>query len=307
MQNNNTNTPMICFGEILWDVLPDGPQPGGAPMNVAYHLSKLGIKTGIISSVGKDIKGEKLLNLLDCWGIDRSLVQINSEQNTSEVVAKTNNKTEVSYEILFPVAWDFIKAEENVLAQTWHNQYLIYGSLASRNELSMQTLLGLMDTPSIKVMDVNLRYPFVKHSILEKLMSHADIIKLNDNELDKIQTIFNGTFGQEGDKVKFIQEKFDVPEILVTKGEFGGSYYKGNEAFHHFGSEVTVEDTIGSGDAFLAGFLANHMIQAPAKQMLREAIAMGGFVATKKGACADYSLQDYQNFKTEQEEKYLIS
>ncbi|AZI26348.1 carbohydrate kinase [Pedobacter sp. G11] len=307
MQNNSTNTPMICFGEILWDVLPDGPQPGGAPMNVAYHLSKLGIKTGIISSVGKDNKGEKLLNLLDCWGIDRSLVQINTEQNTSQVVAKTNNKTEVIYEILFPVAWDFIKAEENALAQTWHNQYLIYGSLASRNEVSLQTLLGLMDTPSIKVMDVNLRYPFVKHSILEKLMTHADIIKLNDNELDKIQTIFNGTFGQESDKVKFIQDKFAVPEILVTKGEFGGSYYKENEAFHHFGSEVTVEDTIGSGDAFLAGFLANHMIQAPAKQMLREAIAMGGFVATKKGACADYSFQDYQNFKTEQEEKYLIS
>lgn len=307
MQNNNMNTQMICFGEILWDVLPDGPQPGGAPMNVAYHLSKLGVKTGIISSVGKDSKGEALLNLLDSWGIDRSLVQINTEQNTSEVVAKTNNKTEVIYEILFPVAWDFIKAEESTQAQTWQNKYLIYGSLASRNEVSMKTLLRLMDTSAIKVMDVNLRYPFVKHSILEKLMSHADIIKLNDNELDKIQTIFNGTFGQEADKVKFIQEKFDVPEILVTKGEFGASYYKGNEAFHHFGSEVTVEDTIGSGDAFLAGFLANHMVQATARQMLSEAIAMGGFVATTKGACANYSLRDYQKFKMVQEEKFLIS
>jgi len=34
--------PVVCFGETLWDILPTGKQAGGAPMNVAYHLQKLG-------------------------------------------------------------------------------------------------------------------------------------------------------------------------------------------------------------------------------------------------------------------------
>ncbi len=46
--------PVVCFGETLWDVLPDGKQPGGAPMNVAYHLGKLGKNPAVISRVGKD-------------------------------------------------------------------------------------------------------------------------------------------------------------------------------------------------------------------------------------------------------------
>jgi fructokinase len=31
---------VVCYGEILWDILPDKSLPGGAPMNVAYHLKK---------------------------------------------------------------------------------------------------------------------------------------------------------------------------------------------------------------------------------------------------------------------------
>ena len=53
----NNPSPAICFGEILWDVLPDGPQPGGAPLNVAYHLNKLGVDTSIVSRVGNDANG----------------------------------------------------------------------------------------------------------------------------------------------------------------------------------------------------------------------------------------------------------
>jgi fructokinase len=41
---------IVCFGEILWDVLPDRTLPGGAPMNVAYHLNKLGVDTHLISA-----------------------------------------------------------------------------------------------------------------------------------------------------------------------------------------------------------------------------------------------------------------
>ncbi|HEY9197404.1 MAG TPA: PfkB family carbohydrate kinase, partial [Mucilaginibacter sp.] len=107
MQADNL-TPAICFGEILWDVLPDGPQPGGAPLNVAYHLNKQGVQTSLVSKIGNDADGEKLENVLDNWGIKKHLLQTDTEHQTSQVIAKMNNGNEVSYEIVFPVAWDFI-------------------------------------------------------------------------------------------------------------------------------------------------------------------------------------------------------
>jgi fructokinase len=71
----NYDIPAVCYGEILWDILPDGPQPGGAPLNVAYHLKKQGVETSIISRIGDDENGHKLAVLLDSWGVDKALVQ----------------------------------------------------------------------------------------------------------------------------------------------------------------------------------------------------------------------------------------
>ena len=67
---------IICFGEVLWDILPTGKLPGGAPMNCAYHIQRLGLQCQMISSIGKDELGEALKKLLIAKGIDTSLVQL---------------------------------------------------------------------------------------------------------------------------------------------------------------------------------------------------------------------------------------
>jgi len=54
---------VVCFGEMLWDILPGGAMPGGAPMNVAYHLQKLGLSAALISRVGTDSLGDDLKKL----------------------------------------------------------------------------------------------------------------------------------------------------------------------------------------------------------------------------------------------------
>ena len=58
------NKPIICFGEILWDILPEREVPGGAPMNVAYHLNQLGHATALFTRVGIDDRGKALLKIL---------------------------------------------------------------------------------------------------------------------------------------------------------------------------------------------------------------------------------------------------
>jgi len=299
---NNPNyspTPATCFGEILWDVLPDGPQPGGAPLNVAYHLNKLGMGSSLITRIGKDENGQKLFELMENWGINTGLLQVDEQYETSQVLAKMNNGNEVSYEIVFPVAWDFIDQSQQLLQHIKPSTYFIFGSLASRNETSRSTLYNLLENDAIKVFDINLRPPFINQAQLGHLLSKADIVKFNEAELGVVQIMFGGSLKGESDKVRFIQDRFNIPEVIVTKGEFGASYYKLDKTYNVWGNEVKVKDTIGSGDSFLAAFISAHSRQDQPLQILKKAIAMGAFIATKKGGCPEYKLDEYQAFYNE--------
>ncbi|GAC1313484.1 MAG: carbohydrate kinase [Mucilaginibacter sp.] len=298
MKTEYNTVPAICYGEILWDVLPDGPQPGGAPLNVAYHLNKLGVKAGIISRIGNDVQGGRLKRLLDGWKIKQDMLQIDMQHPTSEVIAKMNNENEVSYEIVFPVAWDFIRYSKRIAEQIIPSTYFVYGSLASRNDISRDTLHEFLGSDAVKVFDINLRPPFVNRDILEMLLSKADIVKFNQAELETAQLLFGGPLGNELAQIKFIQKHFNIREIIVTKGEFGASYYKEDRTFNAWGSEVKVKDTIGSGDAFLAAFIANHYLKNDPQTIIKNSVAMGAFVATKKGGCPSYQIEEYENFKS---------
>jgi fructokinase len=290
---------VICYGEILWDVLPDGPQPGGAPLNVAYHLNKLGLNASLISRIGNDVNGQKLVELMDLWGISKTLLQTDERYDTSQVLARMNNGNEVTYEIIYPVAWDFIAGNGKLNEQIKSAVYFIYGSLASRNDISRDTLFKLLDTAAIKVFDINLRPPFISRSLLEVLLTKADIVKFNEAELSVVQVMFKGSYEGEANKVRFIQDKFNIPEVIVTKNEFGASYYRGDKAYHTWGNEIKVKDTIGSGDSFLAAFIAGHCHGDQPPDILQKAIAMGGFIATKKGGCPQYALSEYIDFKNQ--------
>lgn len=289
-------TPAICFGEILWDVLPDGRMPGGAPLNVAYHLNKLGLSSSIISKIGDDENGVKLERLLDGWQINKSLLQRDTIHPTSEVIARVGSRNEVSYEIVFPVAWDFIDHQATIDSALKPSTYFVYGSLASRNTLSRETLFKFLESDAIKVFDINLRPPFFDKRLLANLMERADIIKFNESELQMAQILFGGRFINEREQVRFIQERFSVSEVIVTKGEFGASYYRMDQSYHAWGSEVKVNDTIGSGDSFLAAFIASHQQGLAPKTIIKNAIGMGAFIATKKGGCPEYEIEEYKKF-----------
>lgn len=298
-QKINRQIQTVCYGEILWDVLPDGPRPGGSSLNVAYHLTKLDIKNQICSSLGDDENGRALRQLMQEWKMDTGLLQQNLRQETSRVLAKLDASGEASYEILAPVAWDFIQPNEALTHAVGEADYLVYGSLASRHVQSRATLYELLNQPgeTIKVFDINLRSPHFSTQVLEVLLQKADVAKFNEAELDMVQLMFRESFEGEKQKVNAIRERFGIPEVIVTKAEAGASYYKNNEEYHVGGDKVVVQDTIGSGDAFLAAFIASHSRDEVPLAILRNAIALGGFIATMKGGCPVYDLSGYQDFQ----------
>jgi fructokinase len=297
--NNEINIchPVICYGEVLWDMLPDGPQIGGAPLNVAYHLSKLGVKSSVISKVGKDKIGNMIQSVFDQWGLDKSHLQLDGEYSTSEVIVKFDEQSDAQYEILYPVAWDFIHPVETPFNS---GSYLIFGSLSCRNGISRATLFGMLDQDFINVMDVNLRDPYVKKSDLEYLLAKAAIIKSNREELKRISLLFGGCYKSEKDKVSFLADKFGISEIIITKGAGGASYYLGNHCYSASSPAIRVQDTIGSGDAFTAAFIAGRISGCDPQAILKNSIALGAFISTKKGGCPEYESKDFEIFKAEQ-------
>ena len=143
--NSNSSSLVICFGEILWDNLPTGRNPGGAPMNVAYHLNKLGVSGVLISAVGVDQAGTDLLNFLKAKGISADLVQVDAQHQTSEVMATMNEEHEVYYDILTGVAWDFISKEQLNVQTVEDAAAFVYGSLSARSPQSREALFYLLE------------------------------------------------------------------------------------------------------------------------------------------------------------------
>lgn len=57
---NIKSNEILCIGEVLWDRFPTGAKHGGAPMNVALHLSAIGLNVTVASSIGNDNAGAEL-------------------------------------------------------------------------------------------------------------------------------------------------------------------------------------------------------------------------------------------------------
>lgn len=287
----NYHYKIVCFGEVLWDILPNGAVPGGAPMNVAYHLHKLKKEPALITRIGIDEKGKELLDIFSGHGICTDYFQLDHDHETGKVYAKPNEHNEVTYDIVKPVAWDFIAWDDDFTELIKHAQFFVFGSLAARNKQSKETLFRLLGMANTKVLDINLRAPHYDRNIVEELMTQADFVKMNLAELELITGWFADYTSTE-DRMKSIRDKFSIDNMVVTMGGDGAILHMNGETIKHDGFKVEVMDTVGSGDAFLAGLLSCIMENASGKDALEFASAMGAFIATKKGACPDYNTSD---------------
>jgi fructokinase len=283
--------PVICYGEILWDLLPSGELPGGAPMNVAYHLNKLGHSPAVITRIGMDERGNKLVGLLEGKNISTAFVQLDKLLPTGIVYATPNEHHEMEYDIVAPVAWDVIEWNDD-LPDLFNNQnYFVFGSLIARNTTSRDTLFRLLEVAKNKVLDINLRPPHYTNKLLQDLLFKADIAKLNLAELNFISSWF-GEYSSIEDRMNVVLDKFKLGTVIVTKGGDGAMINMGGRVYSHPGFKVVVQDTVGSGDSFLAAIIAGLIEKHEPSHILEFACAVGALVTSKKGGWPEYELDD---------------
>ncbi|AWM35253.1 carbohydrate kinase [Hymenobacter nivis] len=268
---------------MLWDVLPTGKQPGGAPLNVAVHLHNFGADAQIISRVGRDDLGAKLLEFLIAKGISTAYVQRGETHLTGVVKANVSDTNEVTYKIVQPVAWDYIQYDDALGQLVAEADAFVFGSLVARSPASRATLYQLLEHARLKVFDVNFRAPHYSREVVTYLLQQADVVKLNHHELTEIMDWF-GAPAAEATALPWLAERFGLQAVCVTKGADGAALWTDGQLYQSPGVPVTVQDTIGSGDAFLAALLTGRLAGQSPADYLAFACAAGALVATYQGA-----------------------
>src|SRR5689334_22875172 len=126
------NKTILCFGEVLWDAFGDGKQPGGATMNVAFHLLQQGAHVSFASSVGNDKPGLELLAFLKENYLYGELVQRSKQFPTCQVTVQLDENQQATYTIPQPVSWDQILPDKKLTQEAEQAAAIVFGSLICR-------------------------------------------------------------------------------------------------------------------------------------------------------------------------------
>ena len=285
----------FAFGEILWDCLPSGKHAGGAPFNVAAHLAQLGNSVALISAIGRDPLGDEILQVARDKKVNVDFVsRVRIGLPTGTVIATLDEKGNATYELVQPAAWDEIKVSAKALTAVAKARALTFGSLAGRSPYNLEQLDRRLEIRGpVKFFDVNLRPPFVDPSLVIDLAKRADVIKLNDGEVAKLagwlQTGEISPHTPRGldaiaEPCAIIADATKVSRICVTLAEEGAALWDRGNLVTAPAPKVTVKDTVGAGDAFMAGLMVGLTSQMDPRKVLENACRLGAFVASHFGA-----------------------
>jgi len=260
---------IVALGELLWDLLPEGPSLGGAPANVAYHATRVGGRGALISRVGTDELGERAVRELATRGVDVSLVGTDPQHPTGTVDVHFE-AGEPRYTIGQDAAWDYIELPSAVGFDTGA---VAFGTLAARTSGAALRTLDFIrrvraapEPRPLLALDLNLRPPHVNLEFIHEVLPLIDLLKLNEEE------------------DAWLKQAVDVPMVALTRGRAGAQLSAQGEIFSVPGIPVSGGDPVGAGDAFLASFLVE-LIQGTLPALcLEHANRYAAGVAAAKGA-----------------------
>jgi fructokinase len=303
---------VLCLGEVLFDCLADQlglkleevkswtPYPGGAPANVACALVKLGTSAGFMGAVGEDEPGNKLVKLLQDVGVDTTGVQRHPTAPTRQVYVTRDSGGDRTFA-------GFGKYDTSEFADTYlqsaklspalfaEADFLVLGTLElayPESEQAVLRSLELAEQYNLKIiLDINWRPVFwqdentAKTKILA-LLKRFDFLKLTKEEA---QWLFDTT-----DPGAITYRLNSLEGVLVTDGEHGCAYCLGENEGKMPAFPMSVVDTTGAGDGFLAGFIyqlqqvgiKNLKDAETAKRIVTYASAVGALTTIKPGAIA---------------------
>ncbi len=277
----------LVFGEVLFDVFPDKATLGGAPLNVAVHMARLGLSGIVVSSVGNDELGKKALSEIASYGLSLDGIAILEKETGKAVI--TLHDGNADYTFNSDNAWDNIPVPPNLPGKV---DVIYFGSLAQRSIVSRNTLEHILDNVNATEVffDVNIRKHYYSDKIIREGLKRATILKLNDEEVDIILKAA-GIYEKELVGLQKLKDKYNLELILLSLGS-RGSMCLGDKWYRKEPETVEVVDTVGAGDSLSAGFLSSYLKDGDIEKALDRGTRLASFVVSKRGAIPQYDRAD---------------
>jgi fructokinase len=282
---------IVGLGELLWDMLPAGPQLGGAVSNFAVMAARLGNNGAIATRIGTDPLGREAMALLKNTPVDTAYIQEDFSRVTGTVTV-TLEEGQPQYTIHEPVAWDFLEFTPHWLALAEQADAVCFGTLAQRSPASRRTVESFLHETRpecVRIFDANLRAPFFSPEIVERSLELATIFKLNADEMPQVLSLlgFPDVVGTTPEFLlngaRQIIDQFPVQLVAITLGSHGSLLITRNEVDRHPGYPTNVVDTVGAGDAFAAAITHYYLRGASLSQLNAAGNRWGGWMAAHAG------------------------
>ena len=274
------------IGELLWDVIEDSEELGGAPINFSYHANGLGAKGYAISTVGDDKRGKAALAVLEQRNMSTEYITVLENAVTGYVLARVDDKGIASYEFPDDVAWDQLTLTETAMSLAKEVDAVCFGSLGQRSPKARQAIISFLQATrpdTLKIFDLNLRQHFYNAEIIQKSLELADILKLNDEELEVLGDM-NNMKGDESSLLKQLVKKYKLQLTVLTRGGKGSLLVSPTEISGHPGYPTNIVDTIGAGDSFTAATALGLLKGYSLATISDHANRVAAFVCSQKGA-----------------------
>lgn len=274
---------ILCCGEALIDMLPRkiagdetafAPHAGGAVMNTAIALGRLGADAGYFGGISNDLFGQVLIHALSASNVDHSLCPRSTRPTTLAFVTLTNGQAEYAFydENTAGRMLDLQDLPENLKGV----QALFFGgiSLVSTPQADSYAALCMRAGGLPVMIDPNIRPGFITDETayrarLMRMLRRADVVKLSDEDMDWLGTSPK-TLLEQGAHI-----------VLITRGADGVDLITAQEQGRIPAQKTNVVDTVGAGDTFNAGFLAG---LAGAGLLSRTALSAATFDALRPAA-----------------------
>ena len=273
----------VGLGEILWDMLPQGKQLGGAPANFAYHTQQLGARATVISAVGNDELGREINRIIDARQLGNCIALSTKPTGTVSVSLVDGIP---SYTIHEDVAWDNISLNADSIKALSRADAICFGSLAQRSPVSRNSIrqaLELSKPDALRVFDINLRQHYYSAELIEQSLQLANVFKINDEELVVLANLF-GLSGSDESIAQQLMNRYALKLLAVTRGAKNSSLYTATEQSDIDTPRVNVADTIGAGDSFTATLCMGMLQGKSLSDLHQHAVQVSAFVCSQAGA-----------------------
>ena len=280
---------MLVVGEALIDIV-DGPggtteHVGGSPANVAVGVARQGHPTTLLTRIGRDDRGERIAEHLAASGV---VLDDASWTDAATSTARATLQADGSAAYDFDISWSLAEPDLSGV------DLLHTGSVALFLEPGADTVLAALETArhagALVTLDPNIRPalvgdPGVARARWDRAVRTADLVKLSDEDAG---WLYPGLGPEEA----LAEIATHGPRVVVmTRGAEGALGLAADGIQSVPPMPVTVVDTIGAGDAFMASLVSSLLDDpalldggAPLRTALRRAAVMGGITVSRAGA-----------------------